>query len=480
MHILSLLSLLLLLLSAPALAQVSVLERIETKIDEIIKKVGAAPIDPPPPAGPIISPPPPPAPPAPVTDDCDAKVFPCAPANTRIVIVAADGSGNHRELQPALTDAKPGDTIQIKNGIYSGPTTPGCPGQGAGAFCIKAHGTQSQPITLMAFPGHEPTITAQLTGHGSWWLIQGLDFTSTNNGLAFYFYEEAGSTEKARHITLRNNRIHDTPYMGLFFYQPYDLLLEGNTFDRNGMGGPVSCDKNTIWGNHTSGGFGGVHCHGVYLGQHPGYPGPSNVIVRRNKFISNTGSGFQTRMDGKSSSGLVIENNLFINNQRAMNLSTLANSLVRNNTVIVTDYPRINTAEKSCWFMHSTYTTKFSNNACYIFLADSETVWPIHGYDGGDPARYPFANNAFFVNGKRNWVWGGQNQGDFIATWKGQTGDKNGIGGYVTEGDGSEAGFVSMKDFNLLPGSALVGKGADCPAVNIDGKPRTACNIGAY
>ena len=49
------LALLLLLLSAPAFAQVDALERIETKIDEILKKISAAPVDPPPPAGPIIS-----------------------------------------------------------------------------------------------------------------------------------------------------------------------------------------------------------------------------------------------------------------------------------------------------------------------------------------------------------------------------------------------------------------------------------------
>ena len=52
---LAILALLLLSLSAPAYAQVGVLERIETKLDEILKKVGAAPVDPPSPTGPIIS-----------------------------------------------------------------------------------------------------------------------------------------------------------------------------------------------------------------------------------------------------------------------------------------------------------------------------------------------------------------------------------------------------------------------------------------
>ena len=48
---------------------------------------------------------------APVIDDSGISEAPIAPADTRIVVVAKDGSGKYRSIQSALNNARPGDTI---------------------------------------------------------------------------------------------------------------------------------------------------------------------------------------------------------------------------------------------------------------------------------------------------------------------------------------------------------------------------------
>ena len=54
------------------------------------------------------------------TPDLDAGVSdaPLYPSDKRLIIVAKDGSGDYGSIQPALNRSKPGDTIQVKDGIY--------------------------------------------------------------------------------------------------------------------------------------------------------------------------------------------------------------------------------------------------------------------------------------------------------------------------------------------------------------------------
>ena len=183
---------------------------------------------------------------------------------------------------------------------------------------------------------------------------------------------------------------------------------------------------------------------------------------------------------GNRTTGYVIENNLFWNNQRAWNLTTVFGGIVRNNTIVVTDYPRPNSAEKACGFMHALHSMRFSNNVCFINLATNETVMPWNVYDRMVSATW--LNNAFYIRGVRTWIWDGQAKSDFISTWKAESGAINGITAYVTKDDASEPGFVSLTDFHLLSSSPLRGTGniADCPSVDLDGNSRVSCDIGAY
>src|SRR5262245_60823007 len=56
---------------------------------------------------------------------CEAGVSaaPCQAVGLRTVVVAQDGSGQYREMQPALNAARPGDNILIKPGTYANTGT---------------------------------------------------------------------------------------------------------------------------------------------------------------------------------------------------------------------------------------------------------------------------------------------------------------------------------------------------------------------
>src|SRR3990167_10039057 len=61
-------------------------------------------------------------------------------------IVTKDGSGDYTTIQAAVDNSKPGDTIQVKDGVYI-----------EGVLVTKS-GTSSQPITIMNYPGNSPVI----------------------------------------------------------------------------------------------------------------------------------------------------------------------------------------------------------------------------------------------------------------------------------------------------------------------------------
>ena len=51
----------------------------------------------------------------------------------------------------------------------------------------------------------------------------------------YHDYGQYASVQKAGHITIRNNWIHDASFMGVYANGVPDILFEGNTFERNGL-----------------------------------------------------------------------------------------------------------------------------------------------------------------------------------------------------------------------------------------------------
>ncbi|GIW47413.1 MAG: hypothetical protein KatS3mg078_1290 [Deltaproteobacteria bacterium] len=70
-------------------------------------------------------------------------------------MVSLDGSGDYSSIQSAVDVAEPGDTIQVRTGVYKE------------SVWITKSGTPDKPITLMAYPGDVPIIDP--TGDWSRW-----------------------------------------------------------------------------------------------------------------------------------------------------------------------------------------------------------------------------------------------------------------------------------------------------------------------
>jgi parallel beta helix pectate lyase-like protein len=425
-----------------------------------------------------------------VASTCDSSIYPCAPANTRIVTVAADGSGNYANLQDALTAAQPGDTIQVKNGTYAYTGVSGLCGN-SGEFCIAASGTQDQPIAIINHPGDNPQLKSQLTVWGAWILIQGLEITQTGNGITAYYDNNSKSGQHAQHLTLRGNHVHDAGYMGFYSNSVSYMLVEQNTFQNNGLG-PGNCD-------FTAGGtpqdLAYAHCHGIYMANYEGAPASTAVIIRRNKFLNNTGSGVQNRMDGPRTTSLLIENNLFVSNQSGINYSDADNGVIRNNTIVQFGYSKPNRADKRCIMINHNFGNIFANNVCYSTLippytiAGADTLYPIYSVGPDSTTGNVWSHNAFYVKDGTYWQWGGKMQ-LFLKSYKVVTKDNGGILTSVlplNDGNGSQAGWVNPDGLNgnyhLLPTSPLRGRGdpAYCATEDFDGKPRSgSCDIGAF
>ena len=420
-----------------------------------------------------------------LTTKCDLGVSdaPCKPANARIIVVAQDGSGQYTDLKPALDAALPGDTIQIKNGSY---TCPSCSGQGG--YLLTKSGTKDSPITIMNYPSHAPQLRMTVTIWGEWVLVQGLEITQIN-GDGIHLNYNLNFAQKARHVTIRGNRIHENGFMGIYTAALSDLLIEHNVFERNGLG-PGDCITNWT-GGPVSDNYRYAHCHGIYLNNSTGTtsnPTPTTgVTIRRNKFINNAGFGWTNRTDGVRSTNYLIENNLFVNNSLNQGFIDLDHSVIRNNTIVQFTYAHPNDASKTCFYSNHNTQNIIANNVCYAVLAPNvDSLYPIHSWANDSTVDNTWVRNAFFVRSATNWIWSGELVREFLNTYKSTTKDANGLTIPIVAGDGSEAGFVNAQngDFHLIPTSPLVKAGdpAHCPAVDIEGVPRSSktCVIGAY
>jgi parallel beta-helix repeat protein len=461
-----------------------------TEIQDLMQNGSGSTSSPPPPTS---TPTPPPSLPS---SSCDSSIYPCASSNTRIVIVAQDGSGDYTDLQPALDAAQPGDTIQIKNGTYKGSPTPPCPNVGAGAYCLTRSGTQAEPITITSYPNGAPMLTAQLFIYGAWIRIVGLEFTQMGNGIAAYggFPSDGWS---AAHLAIVANNIHDTGYMGIFTSTVSYLLIEQNNLSRNGLG-PDNCSFPPAPPGEWP-----AHCHGLYFATHQDATvGTTGLIFRRNRCIENTGSCVQIRNDGPKAVGALIENNLMVNNSSGINFSDCDSCIARNNTVYMSAYPMpMTNAAQRCFVMNHLPGSTLANNVCYVPMESNMTqdgspnvIYPIDAVNAdATPANGTvYSHNAFFVLSRIPWQWTENNTlngcCNLLSGYKAGTNDPAPIlTAILSTSTGEEAGFVDGSgvggDYHLKAGSPLTGAGdpLNCPPENFDGQQRTAsCNIGAF
>ena len=159
---------------------------------------------------------------------------PLAPANLRILVVTKDGSGDYTTIQAAVDNSKPGDTIQVKDGVYI-----------EGVLVTKS-GTSSQPITIMNYPGNSPVIdpgggkysndmSRKVELRAEWIILEGFEIR----------YGQDGVKVTGGHNTIRGNWIHHSQYQGILGVNSNDLFIV--TFPQ--ITGPIKSRE--IWQNNT-------------------------------------------------------------------------------------------------------------------------------------------------------------------------------------------------------------------------------------
>jgi len=394
---------------------------------------------------------------------------PVAPSNTRLLVVAQDGSGTYRTIQAAADASQPGDTIQVKNGMYSEYVT------------ITKSGTPTLPITFMAYPGQRPVVRSGFRLSARWIIIDGFEITQTHTGI--HITGIYGPT--AGNSTIRNNWIHDNGFMGIFTNSAPDLLIENNTLERNGLG-PGNC-TDAQWG-----GLNYSHCHGIYTGNFTWcIADMSGITIRRNTFRGNSGSAWQNytnpRCPTKSRSFLV-ENNVLIDNAVGFYIIHLNDSVIRNNTIVQLSYAKPQKDSIEMLVFNASQNNLIANNLFYTTtnpgVAD---LWVMHSWNYYAD-RQTFRNNAWFVSGEARWLWtGALVKGTFLNTYAKVTGDSGAVLGQVVSPTVDAVQFQNLYggDYHLKANSPArdAGLASACAAKDKDGTPRpqgTGCDIGAY
>jgi len=373
--------------------------------------------------------------------------------------VAKDGSGAYNNIQSALNNAKPGDTIQVKNGVY------------AERVNFVKSGTASQPIALVNYPGHSPVIdpgngryptdccptsgTPRVEFNAEWVILKGFEIRYGWEGIKLY----------KGHNTIEDNWIHHNKYQGVFVMSTSDVLIRGNVIEKNGID-PTACPS-------------GKNCHGVYVSNYL-CNGASNVTIKRNVINDHPGRGVQFNGEDCSSKigNALIENNLLENNSWGMVLyRNVERVVVRNNTVVIQSYPSTNDSDHTFIGIFGSANNIIKNN---IFYSTRSDVGGPFIYDS-QSTNNTFDYNMWKVN-SNYWQYNG-GRSDFSSKFSSASGwDRNGTVNTV------DPQFMNVNSglYYLKVGSPAIDHGQDseCASTDMDLQVRleggNRCDMGMY
>ncbi len=326
--------------------------------------------------------------------------------NNREFIVAKDGSGDYTTIQAAVDNSRPGDTIQVKDGVYNEGVS------------FRTSGTSERPITLMNYAGHSPVIdpgggayppdySHRVELWAEWIIIQGFEIRHDWDGVKIFM----------PHNTIRGNWIHHNKYDGILIISTNDVLIEGNTIEYNGT------DPNTCLNGE------GVsdpkHCHAVYISDYS-CTGASDITIRGNVLSNQGGSGVNFNGHGCSSrmKNTLIENNIIENTHYGVGMwYSVQDSVVVNNTFVVKQVPITDASTHAFVAVWGSTGNIFKNN---IFYSDRGDVQGIQINDS-ESAQNTFDYNLWNVNDE-TWVWRDSWRSDFSSNYRAETGwDGNGL-----------------------------------------------------
>lgn len=201
-------------------------------------------------------------------------------------------------IQHAADTVQPGDTVEVRAGNYVG-----------GYFTTS--GTAALPITLEAYPGEFPAITA--------------DNPTTPDGI---------NLEGASYMIVQGFTVNNRTRTGIRAVTCNNVTIRNNSMDSNGEWGILTgfCDDLLIENNITSR---SVQQHGIYVGNSGDRP-----VIRGNVVFSNSANGIH--MNGDASQGgdgiisnATVEANVIYDNGvtggSGINMDGVQGSIVRNN-----------------------------------------------------------------------------------------------------------------------------------------------------
>lgn len=431
---------------------------------------------------------------------CDSGISdaPCEGVGLRTVIVSTSV-----QLQAALDVANPGDTILLKSGIYTNVGTV-C---GNPFITMQRSGTKAAPIYIGAYdPTNKPKITVDFQiGCGSpvvggqWVLVDGMDLTST-------YSSGSGMRLFADHVTVRNSIAQNNKLQGMWQDGSHQLL-EQNLFIGNGsQGNGVGCMGNWTEASPPVNTWDPAHCHGIYGGVvYPPDPTkcvtPHHVTIRRNLFSHNSGSGYQVYINptlcrdpnwGRQAHDYLVENNIVEDNGYAFFLVGLAQSTIRNNTIVQRTYPTQasnRTVGFIDWF-NTPATLKIYGNLFYSAItgaAPGASLYLMSNQQQVDNVLM-IDRNLYFVQPDARFrgafnAQPFQGYGPFLSKWKSVTGkDPN---GFVVDLNVSSPKFANLGagDYHMTAGSPAIdtADSNNCPATDYAGNLRTGkCDMGAF
>jgi hypothetical protein len=252
-------------------------------------------------------------------------------------------------LQAAEALVKPGDTVDVMNGTYTGPAY-------GNVLTISTSGKSSAPITFEAAPGQTPVINSS----GGWNAIDieashivvkgftvegdaanytlaqatagystgnasldgnGIAVNPTNGALPSHItienntvYNEPGGgigTEGADYVQILNNVVHDTSHWSAFGNSGISIS-EATNLDAN-PGAHIIVSGNTVYGNAqevpTIGGNTITDGEGIILDTNPDYT--SEILVQDNTVYDNGSAGIESFL---TNGAVITGNTLYGNN----------------------------------------------------------------------------------------------------------------------------------------------------------------------
>ena len=378
-------------------------------------------------------------------------------------IVAKDGSGDYTTIQAAVDNSKPGDTIQVKDGVYNEGVS------------FRTSGTSTQPITLINFPGHSPVIDPgggsypseccpssgplRVDFRAEWIIMEGFEIRYGWDGVKVF----------KPHNTIRNNWIHHNRYQGILIISTDDVFIEGNTIESNGTD-PGACYESS-WGGESP-----RHCHAVYISDYS-CTGASDITIRGNVLSNQGGSGVNFNGYGCSSriKNTLIENNIIENTHYGVAMwYSVQDSVVVNNTFVVKQIPDTDATTHAFVAVWGSTGNIFKNN---IFYSDRGDIQGVQINDN-ESGQNTFDYNLWKVS-NQTWVWKSNWRSDFSSNYSSVTGwDGNALCCSV------DPGFYNMPDgiYQLTEDSSARDQGVKnvCARTDFDNEVRTDsfCDIG--